>query len=295
MLAVALSAVMSLPAAALGAQTETVTLRVDGMVCPLCEQTVESVVGTLEGVESVDADFRKATAVVTFDPSKVTAQQIAERINSETYYRARVVSEFVRTVALRIPGLDAQEEAEELARALRGLQGIEGGSVAIERLILDLDTRTISPQEVIETINERTAFTASLETGGGALEARSTAEAVIRVEGMTDQRTASQVTSALLLDGIVDGSVNLEEGTLSVVYDPARLTPAEIVAALERAAPGEVSLLEGGPTGGILSSPWPIVALVGLVVLAVLAWPRVRSVGGRRARPRKGRAAPSRR
>ena len=239
---------------------------------------MESVVTDLDGVASANASFRKGTAAVVYDPSSVTPEQIAEQINSQTFYRARVASEFVKTATFKIPGLDSREKGVELERALTGLAGIVGGALNIESLTLDYDVREISPEQVVEIINRQTSFTASIDTSAAAAASgvESPATAVIRIEGMTDDQSASRVTGALLLDGIVDGSVNTEDATLTVVYDTAKLSAQKIVDSLKRAVPNNVTLVsveEPGFGGSVLTSAWFILGLVGMAIITVLAWP----------------------
>lgn len=263
---------------------------------------MESVVTGLDGVESAKADYRKGTAVVVYDRSKLTPEQIANQINTQTYYRARVTSEFVKTARFKLPGLDSQEEAQKIELALSGVEGIVGGSLNVESLSLDYDVRETSPEQIVELINSRTSFTASFDTSGGASASRagSTATAVIRVEGMVDDQTASQATGALLLDGVVDGSVNIEDATLTIVYDTAKLTAQKIVDTLRQAVPNTVSLVsvsEPRTGGGVLSSGWFILSLVGLAVFAVFAGPPLKrrlqaELAGGKSTPRRRQQRP---
>lgn len=148
------------------------------------------------------------------------------------------------------------------------------------RLSLDYDERRLSPEQVVKLINNKTSFTASVESAGPAgAAAESTAEVVIKVEGMTDQQAASKVTSALLLNGIVDGSTDVQASTLTVEYDTAKLNTQRIVDAVQQAWPNQVSLVSqsGGQGGGsLLTSAWFILGLVGTVVVSVLAGPWVK-------------------
>lgn len=69
---------------------QQVTLTVERMACPVCERTVASVLEGLAGVISAKADRRSRTAVVTFDPARVTPEQMVQTINTKTFYRASV-------------------------------------------------------------------------------------------------------------------------------------------------------------------------------------------------------------
>lgn len=70
---------------------ERLQLKIDGMVCPLCERAVESILRGQPGVLEADADFRTGRAVVVYDPARVTPQEIADAVNKRSFYRARVL------------------------------------------------------------------------------------------------------------------------------------------------------------------------------------------------------------
>jgi len=191
---------------------QTVTLRVEGMVCPLCEKTVEAVLQSLEGVLEVRADRRAQSAWVVYDPARVIPAQMVQTLNSQTYYRAEV----------------------------------SAASVSQDRL-----------------------WTKSASS-------RSVATAVIRVEGMTDNRTASRVTQALPQEGILDGSIDLQRSTLTLQYDPNRVSADEIVKTLTQNLPFTINLISvQRPSSGIS----PLAIGVGLaIVFVVVAWPVLRRI-----------------
>lgn len=68
------------------------SLRVDDMTCASCSVTVRVAAAKLDGIASIDVDADAGTATVTFDSTKVTAEQIAAAI-SEAGYRTTVVSD----------------------------------------------------------------------------------------------------------------------------------------------------------------------------------------------------------
>lgn len=84
-------AVGARPAAA-DEHRKQVTLSVEGMVCPLCENTVESVLTGLDGVDDARADRSTESAVVVYDPRDVSPDALADSINEETYYKASLTT-----------------------------------------------------------------------------------------------------------------------------------------------------------------------------------------------------------
>jgi copper chaperone len=49
---------------------ETVTLKIDGMTCGGCVNSVRKVIAALNGVSSVDVSLEHAQATVSYDPKK---------------------------------------------------------------------------------------------------------------------------------------------------------------------------------------------------------------------------------
>ena len=60
------------------ASTQTVTLAIQNMTCPLCPFTVRKALEGVPGVAKVSVDFDAKIATVTFDPSKTNAQALTQ-------------------------------------------------------------------------------------------------------------------------------------------------------------------------------------------------------------------------
>ena len=58
--------------------SQTVTLAVQNMDCPLCPFTVRKALEGVPGVAKVSVDFSAKTATVTFDPSKTNVQALTQ-------------------------------------------------------------------------------------------------------------------------------------------------------------------------------------------------------------------------
>jgi copper chaperone CopZ len=67
--------------------TETVSMeiKIEGMTCNGCEQTIENAVSGLAGIESVEASFVNANAIVQIDPLKIDTNLIKTTINKTGY------------------------------------------------------------------------------------------------------------------------------------------------------------------------------------------------------------------
>ena len=70
--------------------SETVTLDVKGMTCGGCVIGVRTVLSRLPGVTKADVRYETHTAVVTFDPSKVSVAQMIAAIGTLKYSATQV-------------------------------------------------------------------------------------------------------------------------------------------------------------------------------------------------------------
>ena len=67
------------------ATSKTVTLSVPGMTCSACPITVKKALQKVQGVEKVTATFEPKEAVVTFDDTKTTIEQLREATANAGY------------------------------------------------------------------------------------------------------------------------------------------------------------------------------------------------------------------
>jgi len=71
-----LAAVLAAFSSPLLAAQKTVTLGVPGMTCAACPITVKKAITRVDGVTRTEVDFDKRQAVVTYDDTKASADQI---------------------------------------------------------------------------------------------------------------------------------------------------------------------------------------------------------------------------
>lgn len=63
----------------------TIKLKVKGMSCGHCENSVIKAVTALDGVKSVTASAKKGVAQVTFDETKQTQENITKAVKMQGY------------------------------------------------------------------------------------------------------------------------------------------------------------------------------------------------------------------
>lgn len=68
---------------------QTMTLNIEGMSCEMCVGHVTRALSGLDGVQSAAVSLPQKTAVVTYDPARVSLGQMAEAVEEEGYAAAR--------------------------------------------------------------------------------------------------------------------------------------------------------------------------------------------------------------
>ncbi|MCF6179761.1 MAG: cation transporter [Geopsychrobacter sp.] len=70
------------------AAEQNVELSVDGMTCASCKYTVKTVLKQLDGVQNVSVSYAEKRATVSYDPQRITPEQLVQAINETGRYQA---------------------------------------------------------------------------------------------------------------------------------------------------------------------------------------------------------------
>lgn len=76
---------IALPMVVLAATPKIVMLDVKNMTCELCTITVKKSLEKVSGVSSVNVDFDKKTATVTYDPDKAQQDELTKATTNAGY------------------------------------------------------------------------------------------------------------------------------------------------------------------------------------------------------------------
>jgi Cu+-exporting ATPase len=143
-------------------KTMTTTLSVEGMTCGACTSAVEGGFKDVEGVYQFNISLLANRAVLVHDPSKLTADQIADIIEDRGF-DAKVLSSVDGTIQqsggngpiqLKIFGLPNSVAAEELEGLLKGRSGITSATVnfSTSRANIQREPQIIGLRAVVEAI-----------------------------------------------------------------------------------------------------------------------------------------------
>lgn len=98
---------------------QVVDLAVEGMHCDNCVQAIQGTVAKLDGVSSVEAEFESGHALVSYNPAKISEEQISAEIESLGFS----VSGHYDPDAAAVETDDALEEGTEVTDQQSGEAG----------------------------------------------------------------------------------------------------------------------------------------------------------------------------
>lgn len=74
------------------ASEKIATLHIKGMTCGSCATAVKRVLTKVDGVKTATVSYEKKSAVVTYEPAKVTPEKIARAVEEKLpTYKAKVI------------------------------------------------------------------------------------------------------------------------------------------------------------------------------------------------------------
>ena len=110
---------------------EKALIRISGMHCVSCAQTIEKALKKEDGIINVNVNFATEKAVVEYDPAKVSLQKIGEIIREAGYEPVGIPKEGEKTreISLKISGMSCASCAATIEKALKRLEGVRSANV----------------------------------------------------------------------------------------------------------------------------------------------------------------------
>ncbi|MCC4766466.1 heavy metal translocating P-type ATPase [Methanosarcina sp. DH1] len=191
-----------------------VTIKVYDMTCGHCQKRVADAISSLEGVESADVNLESESATVSFDPEKVSLDDIKAAIQ-KAGYPTESENEAKKEAGVEVPEI-TEVEGETSKTAEPVLEGPEGPEEV---------PQTCPLTETCELPEEEPGIS-SLKTGQK--------EITLGVSGMTCSACALNIERVLKKKaGVYSVVVNLELGRANVSFDPSLISPKEIGETIE--------------------------------------------------------------
>ncbi|KAH8597635.1 E1-E2 ATPase-domain-containing protein [Bisporella sp. PMI_857] len=245
----------------------TTTLKVGGMTCGACTSAVESGFKGMDGVGNVSVSLVMERAVVIHDPQKVSAEMIQETIEDRGFDAEVLATDLPSPMFNRNGYLKAADEQDGGAPttttttiAVEGMtcgactSAVEGGfkdvpgvvhfsiSLLAERAVIEHDALVLSPEQIVEIIEDRGFGATVVESqknapttgpdpsGGSSGRKDKVATTTVAIEGMTCGACTSAVEGGFQgLDGLIQFNISLLAERAVIVHDPAKLPAEKIV------------------------------------------------------------------
>jgi len=109
------------------------TIRISGMHCAACAQTIEKTLKREPGITNANVNFATEKATVEYDTEKVDLKRIGESIKETGYEPVGIATEGekIKEIRLKITGMTCASCAATVEKALKGLEGVKAANVNI--------------------------------------------------------------------------------------------------------------------------------------------------------------------
>lgn len=202
-----------------------VTINVYDMTCGHCQKRVADAISSLEGVGSVEVDLKSESATVSFDPQKISLEEIKEAVRKAGYSTERgaeieegIKAEAPETALEEAPSGLVSESADRTSEGAK-----EGKEEEVEEAA---QACPLTKECALAEEAEKEASPISPKTGSK--------EITLGVSGMTCSACALNIEKVLKKkEGVDSVAVNLELGRAKVSFDPSLVSPQEIEEAIE--------------------------------------------------------------
>ncbi|HHV23310.1 MAG: heavy metal translocating P-type ATPase [Methanosarcina sp.] len=205
-----------------------VNIRVCGMTCGHCQKRVADAISSLEGVESFDVNLESKSAMVSFDPQKVSLDDIKAAIRKAGY----------STESSTESESKAQEEVVAEVPDTTEVEGAISKTTSKTKSVEPALNESKEPEEAPQTC----PLTETCELAGENEEEEprilspkaGLKEITLGVSGMTCSACAANIERVLKRKaGVGSVVVNLELGRAKIGFDPLLISSGEIEEAIE--------------------------------------------------------------
>ncbi|KAK7500531.1 hypothetical protein BaRGS_00008106 [Batillaria attramentaria] len=235
-------------------QTEqTRHIHVEGMTCQSCVRTIEGNMATKPGVNSIEVSLADKRAVVKFNPTMTTVEQIRDEIDNMGFDATLSDDEFseiatrgkaVRECVISIKGMTCASCVRNIESNMQSKPGVKSIRVSLAENsgIVTYDPKVLTAAKVAEMIDDM-GFDAAVtrEEEGlsddefAQIASRSNSSSdgprtcEISIHGMTCNSCVKNIESNIKdKPGIKEIKVSLADSNGLVTFDPSVVTPAQI-------------------------------------------------------------------
>ncbi|KAI0358348.1 copper P-type ATPase CtaA [Trametes cingulata] len=136
--------------------SEKCELRIEGMTCGACVESIEGMLRTQPGIHSVKVALLAERGVVEYDPAVWDADKIISEISDIGFDATLIPPTRSDTITLRIYGMTCSSCTSTVEKELGAMPGVTSVAVSLatETCKVEFDRTMVGPRELVERIEE---------------------------------------------------------------------------------------------------------------------------------------------
>lgn len=216
----------------------TAKFKIKGIECASCTNSVESVLGKLNGIQNVVVSPMDGQTIVKYMPDIVDSKTITEAVKSSGFEVEGHPEQDIEVCRLKIKGMACTSCSESVEHALSVANGVKKAVVglALEEAKVHFDPNVTNPSQIIEAV-EDAGFEADLISPGNDVN-----KVHLKLDGVRSLEDATTIRTALeLAVGVNHVDMDMEEKRITVSYDPDITGPRSLITCIREASNGQNS------------------------------------------------------
>ena len=123
---------------------KTLEVKIDGMSCASCVNTIDTALNAKKGVETVNINIANDTGKVIFDETNISQDEVLKTIQ-ESGYEPRIIDKSFKKMTLPVEGMTCATCAQRVTNAMNELDGVNevNVNVATDKVTFSYDSEAI--------------------------------------------------------------------------------------------------------------------------------------------------------
>lgn len=203
---------------------ETVVINIQGMVCHSCVESIEGMIGDLDGIQDIKVILNKEKSYIKFDPAKIKINVLISTIEDMGFDANKDETDY-NTVELNVEGMTCNSCVQSIESFIGERKSVERIKVSLEKKIASIVyiKNLDNPESLCEAISDM-GFDASLKKGDSE-----ELNVIVSIKGMTCNSCVNSIEDTISkLYGITYIKVSLKDNNASITYNSSLITPTKI-------------------------------------------------------------------
>ncbi|XP_031553563.1 copper-transporting ATPase 1-like isoform X2 [Actinia tenebrosa] len=251
------------------------------MTCNSCVKTIEKTISQMNGVNEINVSLEEKEAQIKFNGKatngelltqaiedvgfEATLQRVVDILTKENaYQKEKETSEGISEIDLKVLGMTCQSCVKSIQKALSHTSGVKNSNISLqeEKATIKYDASITTPEKLQEVI-EDIGFEAILPKENSGLR-----NVMINVEGMTCNSCVNTIEAKIgQKNGVQSISVSLEKKQVQISYTAEKMTPEQLVEAIENMG-FEAHLLNDGVNDDDKDIRMAVIAIAGMTCMS---------------------------